>query len=159
MSTIYAFTVFDDKGNEVPLEKYRGKVILIVNVASKCGFTPQYDELEEIYQEYHDQGLEILGFPCNQFKGQEPGTNEEIQAFCRLNYGVTFPVLSKINVNGSDADPLYQYLTDKANGYGGKITWNFEKFLIDKHGNIAGRSLPITKPKKLIPKIKKLLAE
>jgi len=157
METIYQFSATDVAGNTISLEDYRGKALIIVNVASKCGLTPQYEELEQLYQAYHEQGLEIIGFPCNQFKGQEPGTNEEIQAFCKLNYGVTFKIFAKINVNGKDADPLYKYLTNNENGFGGKITWNFEKFLINQDGIIVERVAPKTKPLTMKPAIENLL--
>jgi glutathione peroxidase len=134
---IYSFKVEDSKGKIVQLSDYKGKTLLIVNVASKCGFTKQYTPLEALYEKYKDKGLVILGFPCNQFAGQEPGTNEEIQQFCSLNFNVTFPVLAKINVNGSEAHPLYVYLKDQTGG--GAIKWNFNKFLLDKTGNIVKR--------------------
>jgi len=135
--SVYSFKVEDSKGKTVQLSDYKGKTLLIVNVASKCGFTKQYTPLEALYEKYKDKGLVILGFPCNQFAGQEPGTNEEIQAFCSLKYSVTFPVYAKINVNGKDADPLYVYLKEQAGG--GAISWNFNKFLLDKEGNIVKR--------------------
>jgi glutathione peroxidase len=134
---IYTFKVEDSKGNLVDLSTYKGKTLLIVNVASKCGFTKQYTPLEALYEKYKDKGLVILGFPCNQFAGQEPGTNEEIQAFCSLKYNVTFPVFGKIEVNGKDAHPLYVYLKDQTGG--GAISWNFNKFLLDKSGKIVKR--------------------
>lgn len=134
-------------GDSVNLSDYKGKVILMVNVASKCGFTPQYEGLEKLYEKYKDQGFVILGFPANNFLHQEPGTNEEIAAFCSMNYGVTFPMFAKISVKGKDQHPLYQYLTDKnAHKFGGKIKWNFEKFLIGRDGKIAARFSPKTKP-------------
>jgi glutathione peroxidase len=136
---IYGFTVENSKGELVKLSDYKGKTLLIVNVASKCGFTKQYKPLEAMYQKLKDKGFVILGFPCNQFAGQEPGSNEEIQSFCQLNYGVTFPVFAKIKVNGKEADPLYKYL--KENTGGAPIKWNFNKFLIDKEGNIIKRYL------------------
>lgn len=134
---IYNFTVEDSKGQAVSLSDYKGKTLLIVNVASKCGYTKQYAPLEAMYQRLKEKGFVILGFPCNQFAGQEPGTNEEIQAFCQLNYGVQFPVFAKLNVNGNDAHPLYTYL--KAETGGDRIKWNFNKFLIDKAGNVIRR--------------------
>jgi glutathione peroxidase len=134
---IYNFTVEDSQGQAVSLSDYKGKTLLIVNVASKCGYTKQYAPLEAMYQRLKEKGFVILGFPCNQFAGQEPGTNEEIQAFCQLNYGVQFPVFAKLNVNGSDAHPLYTYL--KAETGGDRIKWNFNKFLIDKAGNVIRR--------------------
>jgi glutathione peroxidase len=135
--SIYSFKVEDSKGNLVDLGTYKGKTLLIVNVASKCGFTKQYTPLEALYEKYKDKGLVILGFPCNQFAGQEPGTNEEIQAFCSLKYNVTFPIFGKIDVNGKDAYPLYVYLKDQTGG--GAISWNFNKFLLDKSGKIVKR--------------------
>ncbi|MGE4432555.1 MAG: glutathione peroxidase [Bacteroidales bacterium] len=134
---IYNFTVEDSQGQAVSLSDFKGKTLLIVNVASKCGYTKQYAPLEAMYQRLKEKGFVILGFPCNQFAGQEPGTNEEIQAFCQLNYGVQFPVFAKLNVNGSDAHPLYTYL--KAETGGDRIKWNFNKFLIDKAGNVIRR--------------------
>jgi len=140
-STIYSFTVKDIDGKEVPLSRYKGKVVLIVNVASKCGFTPQYEGLEKIYLKYKDQGFEILGFPANNFLFQEPGTNEEIKLFCSTKYNVTFPMFTKISVKGSDIAPLYQYLTDKTTNprFAGSITWNFNKFLVGADGKILNR--------------------
>lgn len=135
--SIYSFKVEDSKGQTVQLSDYKGKTLLIVNVASKCGFTKQYTPLEAMYEKYKEKGFVILGFPCNQFAGQEPGTNEEIQQFCSLKYSVTFPVFAKIKVNGSDAHPLYVYLKEQAGG--GAIKWNFNKFLIDKNGKMVKR--------------------
>jgi len=136
---IYDFTVKDSQGNSISMAEYKNKTLLIVNVASKCGYTKQYEPLEEMYKKYKSQGFLILGFPSNQFMNQEPGTNEEIQEFCRLNYGVTFPVLAKIEVNGDEAHPLYKYLKEQTGG--AAIKWNFNKFLIDKKGNIVKRYL------------------
>ncbi len=133
----YNFTFENSKGETVKMSDFKGKTILIVNVASKCGYTKQYGPLEEIYKNYKEKDFVILGFPCNQFAGQEPGTNEEIQNFCQLNYGVTFPVNAKIDVNGKNAHPLYKYLKEKTGG--DAIKWNFNKFLIDKKGNIIKR--------------------
>jgi glutathione peroxidase len=135
-------------GKEIDLEKYRGKVVLIVNVASECGLTPQYEQLQAIYKKYEDKGFVVLGFPCNQFGKQEPGTAQEIQTFCRENYGVTFDMFSKVEVNGSDACDLYKYLTAldvKPKGKG-KISWNFEKFLVGRDGKVVARFAPPTKP-------------
>ena len=139
--TVYNFTMKDIDGNDVKLKQYKGKVLLIVNTASKCGYTPQYEGLETIYEKYEDQGLTILGFPANNFGGQEPGKNEEIKEFCESKYKVTFPMFAKISVKGDDQDPLYQYLTDKDLNpkFGGEISWNFNKFLIDRKGNIVAR--------------------
>jgi len=135
--SVYSFKVEDSKGDLVDLSTYKGKTLLIVNVASKCGFTKQYTPLEAMYKKYEEKGLVILAFPCNQFLFQEPGTNEEIQSFCQLKYGVTFPVFGKLNVNGKDAHPLYKYLKDQTGG--DSIKWNFNKFLLDKNGNIIKR--------------------
>ena len=134
--SIYDFKMKDIDGKEVSLKSYKGKVVIVVNVASKCGYTPQYEQLEATYKKYKDQGLVILGFPANNFHGQEPGTNEEIKQFCTAKYGVTFPMFAKISVKGDDMDSLYQYLTSKDEDpqFGGDITWNFNKFLIDKNG-------------------------
>jgi glutathione peroxidase len=150
MSSIYDFIVKDAQGQDVALSEYKGQTILIVNVASKCGFTPQYEGLEELYRTYQDKGLVVLGFPSNQFAGQEPGSNEEIQQFCSLTYGVTFPVLAKVDVNGENEDPLYTYLKQEQGGVlGSKIKWNFTKFLIDKEGHVVKRYAPNTVPKKI----------
>lgn len=159
MNTIYDFTVKTIDGKETTLEDYKGKVMLIVNVASKCGYTPQYDGLEALYQKYKDKGLVVLGFPCNQFGSQEPGTEAEIQNFCRVNFGVTFPMFSKINVNGADTHPLYVYLKSEKPGVLGSeaIKWNFTKFLVDKEGKVVERFGSSTKPSELEEKIEKLL--
>jgi glutathione peroxidase len=156
--TIYDFKVQDAHGTEKSLVDYQGKVLLIVNVASKCGNTPQYAGLQELYTAYHARGFEILGFPCDQFGHQEPGTDAEIQQFCQLNYGVTFPVFSKIEVNGENAHPLYRYLCgEKESAKGSSIQWNFEKFLIDRTGNVVERCDPAAKPATVIPAIENLL--
>jgi len=150
--SIYSFKIKDSHGNEKGLSDYQGKVLLIVNTASKCGLTPQYADLQALFSTLHGQGFEILAFPCDQFGHQEPGSDEEIQQFCRLNYGVTFPVFSKIEVNGDGADPLYQYLTKQKPGpKGQEIQWNFTKFLIDRNGNIVERFEPVIKPETLAP--------
>lgn len=138
-NNINNITVKDMNGNDVNLSAYKGKVLLIVNVASKCGFTPQYEGLEKIYKKYKDQGFEILAFPCNQFGGQEPGTNEEIHEFCTSKYGVTFRQFDKIDVNGKNRSPLYSVLTTNTNTEQGDVKWNFEKFLISKDGEIVAR--------------------
>jgi glutathione peroxidase len=153
------FTVKRADGTQLPLSEIKGP-ILAVNVASKCGFTPQYEGLEKLNQKYGGQGLTILGFPCNQFGGQEPGDAAEIANFCSLTYDVTFPVLAKVEVNGSDADPFYKYLKHAKPGLLGleSIKWNFTKFLIDKHGNVVSRHAPTEKPESLAPEIEKLLA-
>ncbi|HET9131597.1 MAG TPA: glutathione peroxidase [Terriglobia bacterium] len=146
--SIYHFKARAIDGKDISLGDYRGKVVLIVNVASKCGFTPQYKGLESLYEKYKDQGLVILGFPCNQFGGQEPGSEAEILSFCDLNYGVTFPLFSKIDVNGANAHPLYGYLKTAKPGILGTeaIKWNFTKFLIDKKGEPIHRYAPSDKP-------------
>lgn len=156
---VYGFTVKDAKGKDYSFSALKGKVTLIVNVASNCGFTPQYGGLEELHKKYAAKGLAVVGFPCNQFGGQEPGTNEQIQKFCRLNYDVSFPVLGKIDVNGSGADPLYVYLKAAAPGALGSeaIKWNFTKFLVDREGRVINRYAPQTKPEALVPDIEKAL--
>lgn len=147
---LYDFKVKKANWESVSLTEYEGKVILIVNTASKCGLTPQYEELEMLYQIYDKKKFTILGFPCNQFGNQEPGTNEDVQQFCKLNYGVTFPVFAKIDVNGENEDPLYTYLKDQKRwAFWRAIKWNFTKFLIDKKGNVVHRFAPTTKPMKI----------
>lgn len=180
--SIYDFKVKKIDGEEVSLEDYKGKVLIIANTASKCGFTPQYADLEKIYQKYNDKGVEILGFPCNQFAEQEPGTNTEVKKFCQLNYGVTFPLFEKVDVRGASAHPLFKYLSETIpfkgfdlnhpNGkilssflqenfpeylIGDSIKWNFTKFLIDKEGNVVGRFEPTTDPLDMIADIENLL--
>jgi glutathione peroxidase len=154
------FQVETLQGESVNLRQYLGKVVLIVNTASNCGFTPQYQGLEQLYQQFHQQGLEVLGFPCNQFGHQEPGSAEEIGSFCEKNFGVTFPLFAKIEVNGAHAHPLYQYLKSAAPGILGSeaIKWNFTKFLIRKDGTVFKRYAPQTTPKELIEDIQALLA-
>jgi glutathione peroxidase len=160
--SIYEFTMNDIDGNPINLEIFRNKVILIVNVASKCGFTPQYKGLQELYEEFKDDGFLILGFPANNFLSQEPGTNSEIKQFCSLNYKVSFPMFSKVSVKGNDMSPLYEFLTDKETdpGFSGKIKWNFTKFLINRNGDIVDRFAPMTRPdsKKVKNRIGQLLA-
>ncbi|SGZ57738.1 CIC11C00000005432 [Sungouiella intermedia] len=157
--SFYELTPTDAKGKPFPFEQLEGKVVLIVNVASKCGFTPQYKELEELNKKYGDKGLQIIGFPCNQFGHQEPGSSEDIESFCSLNYGVTFPVLNKIEVNGDGADPVYKYLKEQKSGLLGlnRIKWNFEKFLINKKGEVVERYSSLTKPQSLESTIEGLL--
>ena len=140
-SSIYDFTMKDIDGADVKLDKYKGSVVMIVNTASKCGYTPQYEGLQKIYDTYKDRGFVVLGFPANNFMGQEPGTEKEIKDFCTLKYNVTFPMFSKISVTGTDQHPLYGYLTNKATNpaFPGDISWNFNKFLVDKNGKIVGR--------------------
>ncbi|QKE71953.1 glutathione peroxidase [Arthrobacter citreus] len=156
---IYDFQVKDSKGETVSLSDYKDQVIIVVNTASACGYTPQYKDLQALYEEYKEQGLVILGFPCNQFMNQEPGSNEEIQSFCELNYGVSFPVFGKIEVNGDKADPLFKYLSSEAPGIMGlkSIKWNFTKFIIDKNGKVIERFAPQTNPQELRPTLEKLL--
>jgi glutathione peroxidase len=141
VKSMYDFTLKDSKGRDVKLAEFRGRVVMLVNVASKCGYTPQYDGLQKIYERYKDQGFTVLGFPANNFGAQEPGTNEEIQEFCRINYGVTFPVFSKISVKGDDKHPLYKYLTERETNpdFAGEIKWNFNKFLVGRDGRILAR--------------------
>jgi glutathione peroxidase len=146
-SSIYDFTLPSIDGKPMPLADYKGKVILVVNVASRCGFTPQYTALESIYEKYKDQGFVILGFPANNFGGQEPGTNAEIKTFCSAKYNVTFPLYGKVSVKGDDQTPLYKYLTTSANpALTGDIKWNFTKFLVDRKGNVVQRFEPQTTP-------------
>ena len=159
METIYNFSVKDIDLNDVSLEKYKNKVLLIVNVASYCGLTYQYKSLEDIYKKYKDKGFEILGFPCNQFALQEPGSNEEIKNFCDTSYGVTFNIMNKINVNGSKADPFYNFLKEQKPGIADtpQIKWNFTKFLIDKDGCVVKRYGPQTEVSEIEPKIIELI--
>jgi len=145
-ANISGFTVKDINLNDVKLSDFKGKVLLIVNVASKCGFTSQYEGLQKIYKTYKDQGFEVLGFPCNDFGGQEPGTNEEIKNFCSLNYEVTFPMFDKVHVKGEEKAPLFDLLTNNSVTGDSSIKWNFEKFIIDKGGNIVDRFRSATKP-------------
>lgn len=154
----YDFTAKKMNGMEVKMEEYRGKVLLVVNTASKCGLTPQLAELEEMYKDYKDKGFEILVFPCNQFAHQDPGSNKEISEFCLINYGVTFTMFEKIDVNGEHAHPIYKYLKNNAKGIlNNEIKWNFTKFLIDSEGNVIDRFAPTTTPKKIRKDIEKLL--
>jgi glutathione peroxidase len=157
--TIYDFAVTDIDGNIIKLDKYRDKVLLIVNTASKCGFTKQYAALEELYKRYKDKGFYILGFPCNQFGNQEPGNLEEIKNFCALTYSVDFPMFAKIEVNGENAHPLYKFLKKEAGGIFGlsAIKWNFTKFLVNKNGNVVKRYAPVTDPLKITQEIEELL--
>ena len=157
--SVYDFEAERLDGTRAPLSDFRGQVLLIVNTASKCGFTPQYSTLEALYKEYQDRGLSVLAFPCNQFGRQEPGSAAEIGAFCHTNYGITFPVFAKIEVNGSGAHPLYQYLKNEKRGLFGTrtIKWNFTKFLIDRAGNAVARFAPNTTLQSLRPAIEKQL--
>ena len=157
--SIYDFTVMDMKKKPVSLETYKGKVMLIVNTATGCGFTPQYKELEEMYRLYKNQGFTVLGFPCNQFGHQAPGTEEEITEFCELNYGVTFPQFAKIEVNGENAAPLYKWLKKQKSGFLGtqSIKWNFTKFLVDREGKVVKRFSPSDTQKEMEPAVLELL--
>lgn len=157
--SVYDYKVKNIEGQEISLSKYEGKVLLIVNVASKCGFTSQYEGLEKLYQDYKDEEFMILGFPSNQFGSQEPGSNKEIQEFCRLTYGVDFDMFAKVDVNGENEIPLYTYLKKEASGIFGTtgIKWNFTKFLIDSKGKVIERFGSSTKPSEIEPEIKKLL--
>lgn len=143
---IYDLTAIDIDNQTKNLQEYEGKVVLVVNVASKCGFTGQYENLESLYQSYKDKGLVVLGFPCNQFGSQEPGTSEDIKSFCSLNYGVTFPMFEKVEVNGPNQHPLYAHLTGESSPFPGKIKWNFSKFLIGRDGEILARYGSMTNP-------------
>lgn len=146
------------QGNEIGIEEYKDKVVLVVNTASECGFTPQFEGLQKLYEEYKDQGLVILGFPCNQFGSQEPGDEGSIEEGCVLNYGVSFPMFAKVEVNGDQAHPVFKYLKSELGGIlGSKVKWNFTKFLVDRNGKPVKRYAPITKPESLEKDIKKLL--
>lgn len=159
MDSFYAYSAVTIKGQDKAMSDYKGKVVLVVNVASKCGFTPQYEGLQELYEKYEKQGLVILGFPSNQFRKQEPGTHEEIQNFCKVNYGVTFPLFEKIEVNGNGTHPLYKFLKQEVTGFFGteSIKWNFTKFLIDAKGNVLERYGSATEPLSIEKDIKILL--
>lgn len=161
MATVYDYEARTISGTPVTLRDYEGKVLVIANTASECGLTPQYEGLQKLYEQYKDQGLVVLGFPCNQFGAQEPGSAAEIGAFCEKNYGVTFPLFAKIDVNGDGADPLFRYLKDAAPGVLGTraIKWNFTKFLVKKDGTVFKRYAPSTKPEELIADIERLLDE
>ena len=156
--SIYDFQVKDAQGNESDLSEYKGKVLLIVNTATGCGFTPQYDGLQDLYEKYQAQGFEILDFPCNQFGNQAPGTEEEIVDFCTSRYGITFKQFAKIEVNGDNAHPLYKWLKEQKGGVmGSNIKWNFTKFLVDKEGNVVDRFGSATTPEKIDAKVKEIL--
>jgi glutathione peroxidase len=159
MTTIADFTVITNRGQELALGEKLGKVLLVVNTASKCGFTPQYDGLEKLYQQFKDQDFEVLGFPCNQFGAQEPGNADEIAEFCKVNFGVTFPLMAKIDVNGDNASPLFDWMKKEAKGLMGStsIKWNFTKFLIDRQGKVVKRYAPTDKPEAIAKDIAKLL--
>ena len=158
MAGVFDFTANSLAGDEVPLKRFEGKVLLIVNTASACGFTPQYKGLEALQQQLSPRGFSVLGFPCNQFGGQEPGDARQIEQFCSTNYAVTFPMFAKIDVNGNDAHPLYQYLKNAKSGLlGPSIKWNFTKFLVDRTGQVVARHAPTTKPEGLAKEIEALL--
>lgn len=154
----YAYEAETLQGEKIPMKEYEGKAVLVVNTASKCGFTPQYKGLESLYQEYKTEGLVVLGFPCNQFGSQEPGDAEQITEFCEVNYGVSFPMFSKVDVNGSNAHPIFQYLkTQKGGILGNNIKWNFTKFLVDKNGKPVKRYASTTKPESIKKDIEAVL--
>ena len=156
--TIYDHKVKDANGEVVDLAEYKGRVLLVVNTATGCGFTPQYDGLQDLYEKYSEQGFEILDFPCNQFGNQAPGSEEEIVDFCQSRYGVTFKQFAKVNVNGEGEEPLFTYLKSRQKGImGSKIKWNFTKFLIDRNGNVTERFAPTVTPEKIEVKVKELL--
>ena len=159
MTTIADFTVINNKGEQIDLKQKLGKIILVVNTASKCGFTPQYEGLEELFQQYREQGFEVLAFPCNQFGAQEPGNASEIAEFCKVNFGLTFPLMEKVDVNGDDASPLFDWMKAEKPGLMGSkaIKWNFTKFLIDREGNVVKRYAPTDAPKSIAKDIEKLL--
>jgi len=161
VSNVFDFKAKSLDGKEIDLKQFQGKVLLIVNTASQCGFTPQYKELEEVHRQFKDKGVDVLGFPCNQFGRQEPGTAEEIGTFCERNFGISFPLFDKIDVNGDEAHPLFKYLKSEAPGLMGTeaIKWNFTKFLVRKDGTVYKRYAPQTAPKELVNDIEKLLAE
>jgi glutathione peroxidase len=158
MTSLHDFSATSIDGREIDLSTYDGSVVLVVNTASKCGFTPQYAGLQQLHEKFADQGFAVLGFPCDQFGNQEPGDETEIAAFCERNYGVTFPMFAKIEVNGDDAHPLYKWLKDEHGGLlGGAIKWNFTKFLVGRDGEVIERYAPTTKPEKLVGDIEKAL--
>ena len=158
-NSFYEYSAISIDGEEIGMDTYKGKVVLVVNTASKCGFTPQYEGLEKLHREYGDKGLVVLGFPCNQFGNQEPGSEGDIASFCQLNYGVSFQMFSKIDVNGDNTHPIYRYLKSQKGGglFGDNIKWNFTKFLIDKDGKVVDRFASTTKPESLVKDIEKLL--
>ncbi len=159
MNNIYEFNAETMDGSSQALSDYQGQVLLVVNTASKCGFTPQFEGLETLYQEYKDQGLTVIGFPCNQFGSQDPGSNDEIGAFCQKNYGVSFPMMAKVDVNGKDADPIFNWLKDQKGGVlTDGIKWNFTKFLIGRDGQVIDRYAPTTKPEAIKDDVTKALA-
>lgn len=157
--SVYSYKAVTTANQDVSLDQYKGKVLLIANTASQCGLTPQYGELQKLYDRYRDQGLVVLGFPCNQFGGQEPGSSEEAASFCQLNYGVNFPVFAKVEVNGESADPLFQYLREQQPGEGesNEIQWNFTKFLVNRSGEVVARYEPKESPEAMTAEIEQLL--
>lgn len=159
MSSVYDYTATTINGQEKPMTDFKGQVVLVVNTASKCGLTPQFKGLESLYETYKDRGLMVLGFPCNQFAGQDPASNDEISEFCQLNYGVSFPMFAKIDVNGDGAHPLFKHLKSAAPGLLGSeaIKWNFTKFLVDRNGQVVERYAPTTEPEKIAKDIERLL--
>ncbi len=159
MSSVYDYTATTINGQEKPMTDFKGQVVLVVNTASKCGLTPQFKGLESLYETYKDRGLMVLGFPCNQFAGQDPASNDEISEFCQLNYGVSFPMFAKIDVNGDSAHPLFKHLKSAAPGLLGSeaIKWNFTKFLVDRNGQVVERYAPTTEPEKIAKDIERLL--
>ena len=158
MASVHDFTVSDIHGKAIPLDRYKGEVLLIVNVASQCGFTPQYKGLEALQRKFHQRGFDVLGFPCNQFGAQEPGDEQQIEQFCSTNYGVTFPMFAKVDVNGANAHPLFKYLKNAKSGLlGPSIKWNFTKFLIDRSGKVVARHAPTARPESLTREIEVLL--
>lgn len=162
MTQFYQLTATDIHGNQQKFEQFRNKIVLIVNTASRCGFTPQYAELQALYEQYQAQGLEIIGFPCNQFGHQEPDNEAKIQEFCQINYGVSFLMMAKIDVNGENTHQVYQFLKSQQHGkglFGNAIKWNFTKFLIDSSGNVVGRYAPTVKPAEIAQDIDRLLAK
>ncbi|MEM1131755.1 MAG: glutathione peroxidase [Pseudomonadota bacterium] len=161
MTTLYDLQARKPDGSTMAMNDYAGKVLLIVNTASKCGFTPQYEGLEELYRDYKDQGFEVLAFPCNQFGNQEPGSNEEIAEFCSLNFSTSFPLFDKVEVNGDDTDPLWRYLKSQKSGLMGSkaIKWNFTKFLVDRSGKVVARHGSMVKPEQLRKDIEALLKQ
>ena len=158
MATIYDFKAVASNGKEIDFKEFEGKVLLIINTASKCGFTPQFDGLEKLNEKYRDRGLVCIGFPCNQFANQDPGTDSEIEGFCRMNYGVTFQIMKKVDVNGKDAHPIFKYLRSQTKGFlGDKVKWNFTKFLVSRDGKTIKRFAPTVVPEKLEGEIEKML--
>ncbi len=158
MATIYDFKAVASNGKEIDFKEFEGKVLLIINTASKCGFTPQFDGLEKLNEKYRDRGLVCIGFPCNQFANQDPGSDSEIEGFCRMNYGVTFQIMKKVDVNGKDAHPIFKYLRSQTKGFlGDKVKWNFTKFLVSRDGKTIKRFAPTVVPEKLEGEIEKML--